>query len=516
MTPLPDRAYRLAIPLLALWLAVWVVLSWGGVQDDAFIHLRYAGNLIRTHFITYDGLHPNYGVSSLLYVYLLAFLRTFISSPGIPRVVSSCAHLLLFAGLVLLFLRAIPRESRLPRLLGLAVLVLLVAPSAVRWLDDGMETGLALCFVALICWITFRQSVGNAVTTVQYLAFVVLGFLAVLLRTELILLCGLSFLLLAWQNLFASGNSAKRDQRFRAIVTASHLLLGGLLALTCIRIRMHFLLPDTAVAKAIHGTSWIATLFATAKVLAGALSFGLGMFALWLLTIFLLWRSRRFTVTALFANSVFPVLVAVAAVRGQQVQGARYFVWTLLFSILWNILELGRVSPSRPEPQPGSKLVVAALALFLLALPCESILLYPMLKSRSSLLEQFESDHLEILEGKRGIATYVGFIGYFSRADICDLAGLINGREKASETTSERIVGCVAAHPDFLFFDAPRINDVRPFFSYTGWQACSQSYDFKNVDSATRYYLIVPRASAPKVCREVSNSTPLEIESISR
>ena len=115
-----DKAYRWAVPVLGLWLATWILLSSAGVQDDAFIHLRYADNLLRTHLITYDGVHPNYGAYSLLYVYLLAFLRAFTASSNLPRVVSSCAHLLLAAGLLVLFFRSIPRDSSLARLLGLA------------------------------------------------------------------------------------------------------------------------------------------------------------------------------------------------------------------------------------------------------------------------------------------------------------------------------------------------------------------------------------------------------------
>jgi hypothetical protein len=519
-----DRAYRFAIPVLTLWLAVWIVLSWPGMMDDAFIHLRYADNLFRTHFITYDGVHPNYGASSLLYVYLLAFLRTFTSSPNLPRVVSSCVHLLLFAGLVLLFLRAIPRQSLLARLLGLTMLILFTAPSAIRWLDDGMETGLALCFVALLCWVTFRQSTRSTTTGLQYLAFAALGFFTVLLRTELMLLCGLSFVILAWQTFFATNNTANPNQRLKAIISGSHLLLGGLLALAFIRIKMHFLLPDTALAKSIADAPWSSTLVASAKVLGGALSFGAGMLLFWLLTLFLLSRVRHLSTTTLFANSVFPVLLVLAVLRGQQIQGQRYFAWAFTFSILWNILELGRISPPPPEKrppekqpskkQPGSTPAYVFLALLLLALPLESIALYPMLKSRTALLQQFESNHLERFEGKPGIAVDVGLIGYFSRADICDLAGLVNGREKARETPAQRIASCVAAHPDFLFSDEATINDLRPFLSYSDWQACSQFYEFKNVISFNRHYLIVPRAVAPQVCREVSNSVPVEVESL--
>lgn len=516
-----DRAYRLAIPLLALSLISWIVLSWPGIMDDAFIHLRYADNLFRTHFITYDGVHPSYGASSLLYVYLLAFLRAFTSSPNLPRAVSSCVHLLLFAGLVLLFLRAIPRQSHLARLLGLTALILFTAPSAIRWLDDGMETGLALCFVALLCWVTFRQSTRSTTTGLQYLVFAALGFFTVLLRTELMLLCALSFVILAWQNFFAPNHAANPNQRLKAILSGSHLLLGGLLALALIRVRMHFLLPDTALAKSIGTTPWYLSLLAAVKVLGGALSFGAGMLLFWLLTVFLLSRVRRLSSTTLFANSVFPVLLALAVLRGQQIQGQRYFAWAFTFSILWNILELGRISsaPTEKQPtekQPGSTLAYVFLALLLLALPLESVALYPMLKSRTALLQQFESNHLERFEGKPGIAVEVGLIGYFSRADICDFAGLVNGREKAREMASERIRGCLATHPDFLFINEARINGLRPFLSYSDWQACSQSYEYRNVNSFNHHYLIVPRAVAPQVCREVSNSVPLEVESLPR
>lgn len=509
-----DSTYRWAVPVLGIWLLSWILFSWAGVQDDALIHLRYADNLFRTHLITYDGVHSNYGASSLLYVYLLSFLRLFTSSPDLPRVFSSCVHIVLVVGLSFLFTQAIPLESRLARLLGLTTLVIVVTPSAIRWLDDGMETGLVLTFVALLCWVTFRQSTRVAITYPEFAAFVLLGFLAVLLRVELILLCGLSFGILGWQSLFVLQSEPKPSGRLKTITCCSHLLLGGILALAFIRIKMHFLLPDTAVAKSSSELVWGAAVSTAAKVLVGALSFGIGMFLFWLLTILLLVRARRFTVATLLANMVFPILMFLAALRGQQIQGARYFAWTFCFSILWNVLQLGTVSPLGTEKQPVSALAYGFLVLLLLALPYESSTLYPVLKSRSILLNQFKSDHLEHFEGKRGIAFDVGLIGYFSRADICDLAGLVNGREKAHETNSQRIAGCVASHPDFLFIDLNTIDALRPFMSFSGWQVCSY-YDFKNVRSSSRHFLLVPRATAPEICREVTNSVPFGVEHLS-
>ncbi len=238
-----SRAYRWIIPVLGLWFLLWILLSWAGIQDDAFIHLRYAHNLLHTHHITYDGVHPDYGASSLLYVSLLATLRAFITSPDLPRIVSTCAHLLLAAGLVIFFFRPSPRDSSLTRLLGFILLLLLAGPSAVRWLDDGMETGLVLCVVAILCWVTFRQFIQRTITPPRYLALVVLGFVAVLLRTELILLCGLSFAILSWKALFDPEPEPQTNRRINAVISVSHLLVGGVLAIAFIRLRMHAFYP---------------------------------------------------------------------------------------------------------------------------------------------------------------------------------------------------------------------------------------------------------------------------------
>jgi hypothetical protein len=336
-----------------------------------------------------------------------------------------------------------------------------------------METGLALCFVTALCWVTFRQSTRSTVTRSQYLALVAFGFFAVLLRTELILLCGLAFAILTWKRLFVPEQGEQSNHSFRDLVSGSHLLLGGLLALAFIRIKMHFFLPDTALAKSDGAANWYGTLYVTGKIFAGALSFGAGMFLLWRLTIFLTLRTGRFSITTLFANLAFPTLFALAASRGQQIQGARYFVWTLFFSILWYMFELSSV-PHDPRLQTqNNTLALCFLALLLLVLPFESKMLYPMLRDRTGLLKQFEGNHFESLQGKRGVAFDIGFLGYFSRADICDLAGLVNGRDKARQTAKERLAGCFASRPDFIFGDMGSIGDAARYLPIKDWQVCS-------------------------------------------
>ncbi|WP_158791044.1 hypothetical protein [Granulicella sp. L60] len=512
---LTNKTFGLATAFLMLWLVAWIFLSWAGVQDDAFIHLRYASNLLQTHLISYDGVHANYGASSLLYVYLLSLLRIFSHSPNLPRFVSSFVHLLLIVGIAIFFLRSVPRESTQVRALGLILMLVLVAPSSVRWLDDGMETGLVLCFVASICWITSRQSSLDEIALPQYMACVVLGFFAVLLRLELILLCGVALAILAWKGLFAPAGSGKMGRRFWRVLSGSHLFLGGLLALLYIQIKMHFIVPDTALAKSTGVASWHYAFYATSEILAGSLSFGSGMFLLWFLTIFLLARAGRFSMTSLFANLVFPVLFALAAVRGQQIQGARYFVWAIFFSTLWNILEMTKSLPTLSANRWDSRLVYCFLALLLIAMPFESRAMYPMLRDRSTLLTSFEGDHLKHFEGKRGVAYDIGYLGYFTGANICDVAGLVNGRDKARMTSDARTAACFADHPDFMFLDQAWITTAGNYIPLKDWQICSR-YDFRNVNSTDRHFLLVPRSTADEVCREVANSVPMDVQQSSQ
>lgn len=369
--------------------------------------------------------------------------------------------------------------------------------------------------MAALCWITFRQSTLSTVTPPQYLALVSFGFFAVLLRAELLLLCGLAFAILAWKRLSASEQGNRSNRRFRALLSSSHFLLGGLLALVYIRLKMHAFLPDTALAKSNGVADWYIALQVTGQVFAGALSFGAGMFFLWLLTVFLTLRASRFSITTLFANLAFPVLFALAASRGQQIQGARYFVWTLFFSILWNIFELSRVSLSRPAHSQNKTLTFCFLALLLLELPFESRMLYPMLRDRANLLKQFEENHFESLQGKRGVAFDIGYLGYFSRADICDVAGLVNGREKARQTTEQRIVGCLATPPDFIFVDPGGIGYAANYLPIKDWQICSR-YNFTSVSHSDPHYLIVPRSVAREVCKKVANTIPSDIPPLLR
>jgi hypothetical protein len=507
-----NKTYRIVVLLMAAWLVACIVFTWASILDDALIHLRYADNLLRTHHITYDGIHPNYGASSLLYISLLALLSSFITSPNLPRGVSSVVHLLLFSGMAVLLARSIPRQSSRVRLLGLILLLLLIVPSAIRWLDDGMETGLVLCFTSLICWLTFRESqrTSTATSARTYLGLVVLGFFTVMLRTELALLCAIAFAILAFKRASADPRPKSLRTWCKAALTSSHLLVGNLLAMALIVFRMHALLPDTAVAKAHSDDSLYKTLVAAAHAIGGGLSFGVGMLLLWLLTLFFLLHAcrlsaRRLSLPLLFANAAFPLTLFLAGVRGQEIQGIRYLVWTLLFSILWNIFELAAADAppnSRVEQDaPGRILSYALLALILIAQPLEFWLVYPILHDSAKLMAMIPHRHLDVLQGKLGVASDVGIIGYFTGANICDPDGLIDGREFARLTPHQRNVACAAQKPDFLYLDLNELGTFNVVMPFADWQVCGE-YEMSGLRFKDTHYLIVPPSTAAQICRE--------------
>ena len=510
-----TRRYRIALPLLGAWLAGWIYLSWAAIQDDALIHLRYADNLFLHHFITYDGVHPDYGASSLLYVGLLALLRGLTDSPNLPRATSSIVHVLLFTGLACAFVLRLPRQARVARFAGLVLLILLVTPSAVRWLDDGMETGIVVSLVSLLAWQIHDQFLriepvdgairglsGDSFDGARYLLLTLLAFLAVLLRTELVLLCGFGFLMLLFQR---HGKTSVPVRIGPSLLSDSHLVVGAGLALCLIVARMHVLLPDTAIAKSLGLSHWFNPLHDMAITLGGAFSFGLGMLVFWLLTLLLAVLHRgRLNISTMLANAFFPMVLVLASLRGQEIQGVRYFAWTFFFPIVWNILEVARLPrPNSAIKWPGNRsALLLALFLFLLAVeaPFEIRAMYRVLTHRSETMRTFEARHLDVLRERRGVASDIGYIGYFSGAQICDLAGLVNGRAAARLTSSERNLACIRTDPDFLFLNTSQLAPLIGLADLSGWQVCGR-YDFTNVRALDSHYLLVRPSIVGEVCQ---------------
>ena len=502
-----SRTYRNFAIAFGVWLLLWILLSWPSVQDDAFIHLRYAVNLLRYHFISYDGIHPDYGTSSLFYVFLLATLRTLFQSPVLPRAVSSVFHVALFGGLAWGFSRALRSAPRLAWGFAALMLAILVTPMAVRWLDDGMETSLTLCLISLLVFALSRLGRSEVLSGRSWIWLFALGLISTLTRVEYLLLMAIASATLLFARLAQfRPKSLSASVRIGAASVAP--LLGSLLAAGIIYRSMHALVPDTAIAKAEALAPWRSTMGSTVDVFVSAMSMGAILLGFWLLTaVAVIVYQRRVSLALLVANSPFPIVLALAVQRGQQVQGVRYFVWTLVFPILWNILEL-RWSASEPHRVAirtvafGGYAVVLAL---LIVLPIESVLLFREFREREKSFAQFRSQHLERLSSMKLVAFDVGYIGYFTQSPLCDMAGLVNGRASAALPFGARVKACAAQQPPYAFVSDFSIWELGTALDIRGWSICSE-YNFANLRAPDFHYLIASPAATAKVCAAAGNA----------
>ena len=507
-----PKIYRSLTVLLAAWLLVWLRLSWPAMQDDALIHLRYAVNLLQHHMISYDGVHPDYGTSSLLYVWLLAGLRAFFTTPVLPRAVSSVFHVALFTGLAWAFARALRSAPKLAWGFALLLLAVLAMPMAVRWLNDGMETSLTLCLVALLAFAVSRLGHSERISSRSAAWLFVLGLAATLTRVEyLLLLCVASMTLFLERREHAAERVV--TGRPSPAVRCAAPLLGSLLGAAAILGTMHALMPDTAIAKGDDHATLPATGHAVLTVLAGSASLGVGLLALWLLTAAaVIAHRRRVSPALLVANSPFPLVVVLAALHGQQVQGVRYFLWTLLFPVLWNTLELRwrAEEPGRSAARALSIATYVVAGMLLVLAPIESKLLYKEFRAREASLAQFRAQHLERLHAMTLVASDIGYIGYFTDSPLCDVEGLVNGRARAAMPYSERVMTCAAEHPQYAFVSPSSLGDLNYRMSLKDWSICAV-YDLANLRASGLHYLIASPEAAANVCAAAGNKPqPLE------
>ncbi len=498
---MPKR-YRSLTILLAVWLLVWLILSWPAVQDDAFIHLRYAANLLHDHIISYDGVHPDYGTSSLLYVALLAGLRAVFQSPVLPRAVSSVFHVLLFVGLAWAFPRTLRSAPRLAWTFALLLLTVLVMPMAVRWLDDGMETSLTLCLVSLLVFAISRLGHSEEFSKRSFAWLFILGLVATFARVEFLLLMTVASFTLFFAR-YESPRLRSPQALLRLVASSAAPLFGSVVAAGVIYLCMHALVPDTAIAKAEAQAPWTATLHATISVFVSAMSVGAILLLFWLLTAAaVVVYKRRVTLSMLAANSPFPIVLALAVQRGQEVQGVRYFVWTLIFPILWNVLEL-RWSQEEPHQLPAHLLTFGSygvMGLLLISAPIESILLHREFRARELSFAEFRSQHLERLSSLKLVAFDVGYIGYFTQSSLCDMAGLVNGRARAALPFEDRVKACAAEHPQYAFVSGFSLWELNNDLNLKGWSICSE-YDLANLRASDMHYLIASPEATEEVCR---------------
>jgi len=282
-------------------------------------------------------------------------------------------------------------------------------------------------------------------------------------------------------------------------ISCLHFVLGAIVAACAIRLLMHSFVPDTALAKS-HGYGGLITpLRDAATVLSGALLFGLGTMSLWLVSAIMVLRDGCLRMASIAANALFPVVLGVAVLRGQEIQGARHLVWCFFFSICWNIFELWHSARSLHTPSFSTASAIL-LVICISVMPLESHVMYRVLRTRSNTMKTFMSENLQLpLQGSLGVARDVGYISYFTQDKICDLAGLVNGRIAASMNDDQRLEACARLRPSFAFVNADQAYVIAQVIDVSEWKVCGK-YDFGNLRIPDRHFLLVSPELVAATC----------------
>lgn len=490
-----QKPLTIALWGLLVWTLVWVWTLRQHYLDDAFIHLRYAENLLSSGQFSYNGEAADFGTSSPGYTSLLAlFVAIFGPHSWIPKFVG----LAVFAALWLLLAWQVLRSEGSRRLALFVYLCVLCTPMALRWLTDGMETGL-VTLAGIGLGLLARSP---AVPPVILFAGSVL---ATLIRVEFMFVLAAACAAEIATGWFARSTPGlvQRSRPLRGLA----MLAGGLLGVLFIWLHFGAVIPDTAIAKRPPpGTpiELLGTLVDVASAHVTASIFGIGLLTAWLVSLFAAWQRPECRISVGVINLAWCGFVVLLIVTQQQLQGIRYFCFLYSFLIGWNAAmangSAGRITLKRKVLIP----VAAALAVLLTA---DSWVVGRLSGGRSETYRRFATSDLSGLHGVSGVSADVGFIGYFSGGMVRDIHGLVNGREFAARTERNRIADISRGDLAFSFLNQHQLSQVAPLVSMKDWE-CVLTADFPNASlNADRHWLLVrpdvfARMSAAQQSRE--------------
>lgn len=484
-----KNTHIIILTVLSLWLMALIFATRHYMLDDALIHLNYARYLHDNHIIAFDGVHPSFGTSSLVYVSLLALLRSFTTTAMLSKIVSVCAFLLLVVSMLRVFFRM--SAGSIGRVVMAGVVAASCSAMGLRWLADGMETSLSLWAVLMLCCIVWSEMQSSSTSMGRACGLILFGLFATLLRIEYAMLLALSCLAI----LVVRRTSSSKISLVVQVARASYLGLGAVVAELLIFAHFKSFLPDTALAKSKHYVS-IDPFIGVMLVLTSSFELGVGTLLVWLLSAaasFADMRKRPSAVRSLpiwlIVNCSFPLFAILACARSQSMQGVRYVLWAILFSTFLNAFQLA--DAQRSQIGWFGKAAVSIACLMLLMLPVDTYLGLRCMISRGHNFVAMRDAHLDSFAGREIVAGDVGFVGYFTRGVICDTNGLVNGRAMAVLSAEKRIQFCIANHPDGVFMNAEQAILFNRYLPIGNWKIC-KAIDFENISRHDWHYLATP------------------------
>jgi hypothetical protein len=489
-----DRRWKFVVcGIIFLLVSVEIGLSVFYILDDAFIHLRFAQNLLKQGTYTYNGDVPSHGTSSPLYTALLAPLSALTGSVLLPKVTSLFIYGISLLVLALVFWQ----ETNVGRRrLFLFSMLLIASPFGIRWLTDGMETGLILlCSVGLaILGHSLSRHGGPPRSSHLHTAFVAMlaSAASVLLRVEFLFVLAFLILGIVAESYAVCNKLCPRKHFVKHIAwSVLPLMIGAILGVGTILATFGDLLPDTAIAKHREDAPGeiVGTLASFIRTHIGSSFFGIGTFMLWLGSAVTSVKStsseKRYRIVVL--NSAFFVFLALLIATQQIFQGVRHFVFLYAFLITTNVLSTERlVALTVPRA-----LRIVCSAAVLAWITFDAALFFSYTAKYAHEFQRMANADLAFLRGVRGIAYDIGMIGYFTGGHILDAAGLVNGRNIAHLNESERLRTYASQDVEFLYVSSEQLDAVQKLIHVRGWTK-ADCFDFSSPTGVpNRHWLIL-------------------------
>lgn len=479
--PSQKKIYYWKISLISICIcsAIYgLLITKNHFLDDAFTHLRIARNLMDNGFFSFNGINRDFSTSSSLYTGILSIGLRFWDSPYLAKFISILFYSLIYILTCLFFIKNINIKS----LISSIFLIGISSPMGVRWLTDGMETPIIMFFSMILAYYfkSLTLSINNENKKIEYCIIYFFCTLCILLRIEFVFI-------IAWYIMVNVISRILFQDKFeykKFFLKSTPLIFAFITSFTFLYLNFGSFTPDTSIAKAGIKYTLNSFIYLILRAHIGASLFGISLAISLLLSIYLIYKNKNnLTYFIYLINFSLPVILILILIKGQEIQGIRYFIFIETFLTTFNLL----ICKNYDMRELSFQIKIYKYFLLLLI----PLMLSPWLwndfkalkrisNGRSETFKNLSSRDLKCLKNKNLIAQDVGMISYFSNAYILDPAGLINGRDIAKSSFDERLNKFTKnTKIDYAFLSTEQIEEIEKYLDLRNWISMG-SYKFPN------------------------------------
>ena len=440
--------------------------------DDTFIHLKIARNILENGIFSFNGIKRDFSTSSPLYTTVLSFGLRIWDSPYLAKILNIFIYFFIYSLISVCLLKT----KNLNSLILSILLIGIASPLGVRWLTDGMESSLVMLFSIIISYILFFIYKFKAKEYKKIIFLITYFFcsLSILLRIE--------FAFIIFWFIFSyiiSIPFSKAKFGFNNFLKLYPLFLSLITSFSLLFINFGSFTPDTSIAKG--GFKYDLNFFTLNIVRAhfSASIFGVSLIIAIFISFYLIYKynnSKNKNNKENFAyliNFSLPIMIFIIFIKGQMIQGIRYFIFLETFLISFNLLICEGYDFKQFINYKKNYKYFLYLLIPLLISPWlwnDFNVLNKISEGRSQTFLNLKNQDLRCLNDKNLIAWDVGMIGYFSKSFIFDPNGLVNGRELAKLNEDDRLKQFINKNKiDYVFVNDNQMKAVGKYLDLTNW-----------------------------------------------